>query len=198
MGPALWRGRREISRLRAGGHPGHLPGEGRRGSEVRPGDAAAHCQVRGPGGARHSEWIQASSARFRSPAWTKPGSWRTAAWCFRTWRGGSPAHAVTPRWPLGSTAAAGHLGTVRGCGQSSGRYREVPVRRASASKPGFPAATAAPGRTSPSSSAPVAAGAGCYPEPLRPPAWVPRLSDASPVSSSSAAWRTSPATASRS
>ena len=32
----------------------------------------------------------------------------------------------------------------------------------------------------------------CYPGPLRPMAWVPQLSDANPVSSSSAAWRTSP------
>jgi hypothetical protein len=64
--------------------------------------------------------------------------------------------------------------------------------------PGFPAATAAICRTSASSSEPVTTEAGCYPEPLRPAVWVPRLSGASPVSSSSAAWRTSPATASRS
>ena len=37
-----------------------------------------------------------------------------------------------------------------------------------------------------------------YLEPLRTAVWVPRLSDARPVSSSCAAWRTSPATASRS
>ena len=53
-------------------------------------------------------------------------------------------------------------------------------------------------RTSPSSGEPVTTEARCYGEPLRRPAWVPRLSDASPVSSSSAAWRTSPATASAS
>lgn len=56
--------------------------------------------------------------------------------------------------------------------------------------PGFPAAMAAIGRTSPSLSRPVIAETGCYARPLRPPVCVPRLSDASPVSSSSAAWRT--------
>jgi len=45
---------------------------------------------------------------------------------------------------------------------------------------------------------PVTTEARCYAEPLRRPARVPWLSDASPVSSSSAAWRMSRATASRS
>jgi hypothetical protein len=58
--------------------------------------------------------------------------------------------------------------------------------------------TAATRRTSPGSNEPVTTEAGCYVLPLRPSAWVPQLSDASPVSSSSAAWRTSPATAPRS
>jgi hypothetical protein len=65
------------------------------------------------------------------------------------------------------------------------------------SRAGIPG-TAASRRTSPSSSEPVTTEARCYAGRLRRPTWVPRLSDASPVSSSSAAWRTSPVTASRS